>query len=162
MKTVDGKEIENFQDFQEAIKKGLDDVKNGRLYEAKDCLYVAKHIARGNYYFHSDDYANAEREYLMAAVGAKDMRLVAQALYELGILYYKSQISSILQSKLYFKLALNFGIVEAGYYLATIYEWEKNTNNIDYDPQIVNQLYASAAEKSDDEEIKKLAREKIK
>ena len=81
---------------------------------------------------------------------------------KLGILYYKFQIPFILKSRLYFELALNYGMVEAGYYLATIYEWEKNTNNADYDPEIVNLLYASAAEKSDDEEIKKMARKKIK
>ena len=148
------------EQLKQEIQKGLDDIKNGRVHKASDVFTVLKLIAKGDICAENNDFENAEKFYRESTMVCKDRKLTAEGFYKLGLLYYKFKRPEILYSKLYFELALEYGEKNASYYLATIYEWinkKKITNLNLYD---IDYLYTLAAEEATDENVRKLALER--
>ena len=150
------------EQLQKEINKGLEDLKNGNVHKFEDFKKVLLCIAEGDIFLQSGDKEKAEESYRKATTITDDKQLASKGFYKLGLLYYDFQTPEILYSKIYFELALEYGQTDASYYLATIYEWEKETGRFEFNSGRIEDLYQLASEKATDEKVKKLATEKIK
>ena len=133
--------MDNKENIKKEIMKGLEDIENGRVSDFNDFVTTFDLIVKGDSFFRNNDIENAEKAYREATIVSSDKTLSAFGFYKLGVLYYNFKKPDILYSRLYFELALDYGIENAAYYLATIYEWDNKTNGAEYDQEIINHLY---------------------
>ena len=150
---------------EEKIRKGLEDVENGLVFPWSDVERRLDYLMLVDIDYLSNNYEKAKEPYqeLIELIGVcDDQKQAAQDFYILGQQFYEFHKPIILYARLFFELSLDYGMKEASYYLATIYEWEKESDDVKHDPERINELYGIAAKEAGDVKVKKLATEKFK